>query len=254
MRLCKIEGCLRKHRSNGYCEMHFGRWQRGGNLTVAGYICNPQPEKCIVGGCDRKARTHSFCELHYKRFKKYGNPLFNKRTISTKVKKQCRACGKEYFTWKSQIKHRGSNYCSRKCLHLGLSGETSPIWKGGKERRVEYMINFKKTHKELISCYSQNRRALKKKGGKLTVKIIQLVYEDNIKKYGTLTCYLCEKPIEFGKDQLEHKTPLCRGGTNEYNNLAIACQFCNCSKHDKTEAEYRNWIINKRYKNTAKGT
>ena len=75
--------------------------------------------------------------------------------------------------------------------------------------------------------------------GYLSVKIIQLVYEDNIKKFGTLTCYLCLKPISFGKDHLEHKIPLSRNGTNEYNNLAIACQKCNFKKHTKTEEEYR---------------
>ena len=77
--------------------------------------------------------------------------------------------------------------------------------------------------------------------GKLTIKTLQLVYEDNIKQFGTLTCYLCLNPIEFGKDELEHKTPITRGGTNEYNNLGIACKSCNSSKHDKTEVEYRRW-------------
>ena len=85
--------------------------------------------------------------------------------------------------------------------------------------------------------YKYNR----KKAGELSVKTIQLVYEDNIKKYGTLTCYLCLNPIPFGKDHLEHKIPLSRSGTNEYNNLSVACQKCNCSKHDKTDEEYKIW-------------
>jgi len=72
--------------------------------------------------------------------------------------------------------------------------------------------------------------------------IIQQVYEDNIKKYGTLTCYLCLKAIEFRKDHLEHKTPLSRGGTNAIENLDIACQHCNNTKHTKTEAEFRELI------------
>ena len=78
-----------------------------------------------------------------------------------------------------------------------------------------------------------------KKAGELTIQIVQQVYEDTIKKYGTLTCYLCELPIPFGKDHLEHKIPLSRGGTNDRENLDIACQKCNCKKHNKTEAEYR---------------
>ena len=69
-----------------------------------------------------------------------------------------------------------------------------------------------------------------------------MIYEDNIKKFGTLTCYLCSHPVPFKKDHLEHKTPLSRGGTNEYSNLAIACQKCNLKKNNKTEAEYRKEI------------
>ena len=50
------------------------------------------------------------------------------------------------------------------------------------------------------------------------------------------------KPIEFGKDHLEHKTPLSRGGTNEYDNLSVACQSCNCRKHTKTECEFKKLL------------
>ena len=69
-----------------------------------------------------------------------------------------------------------------------------------------------------------------KNGGKLTIQTLQQVYEDNIKRFGTLTCIYCLKPIEFGKDTLEHKIPLCRGGTNNYENLAIACKSCNSKR------------------------
>ena len=74
----------------------------------------------------------------------------------------------------------------------------------------------------------------------LRVETIQLVYEDNIKQYGTLTCYLCLKPIPFGKDHLEHKNPLSRGGSNKYDNLGVSCQSCNCKKGRKTVDEFLN--------------
>jgi len=137
---------------------------------------------------------------------------------------------------------------------------------------------FKKSHKEAMKryynspkgiatrrCYKQSltgklavKRYKQSSGGKLhaivdgfnrrlktkdlTVEKIQMVYEDNIKKYGTLTCYLCKLPISFGKDNLEHKIPLCRGGNNDYNNLSVACQSCNCKKHHRTEEEYRKCL------------
>lgn len=87
--------------------------------------------------------------------------------------------------------------------------------------------------------HNQRRISLEKGGGELSIQTIQQVYEDNIKHYGTLTCYLCLKSIEFRQDSLEHKIPLSRNGTNEYNNLAIAHRSCNCKKHNKTEGEFK---------------
>lgn len=81
------------------------------------------------------------------------------------------------------------------------------------------------------------QETIKKRG--LTVETIKQVYEENIKRFGVLSCYLCYKPIPTGKDHIEHKTPFVRGGTNAKENLGVSCQFCNCSKHNKTEAEFR---------------
>lgn len=103
---------------------------------------------------------------------------------------------------------------------------------------------------ELGFSYTKEYRKLRKMkrrgGGPLTIQTIQQVYEDNIKLYGTLTCYLCYKIIEFGKDSVDHKTPISRSGTNEYSNLGIAHIDCNRRKHNKTEEEYRNWLATKK--------
>jgi len=70
-------------------------------------------------------------------------------------------------------------------------------------------------------------------------KIVRSIYEDNIKKYGILTCYLCEKPILLGCDTLEHKIPVSRGGGNERENLDVACNLCNTRKYWKTVEEFK---------------
>ncbi len=116
-----------------------------------------------------------------------------------------------------------------------------------KIRQLRYHSKSKEKYKETCrrwiknnplkwKAYCHKRRVLTKS---LSVETVQRVYEDNIKKYGTLTCYLCIKPIHFGKDSLEHKTPLSRGGTNLYENLAVAHRRCNNQKFTKTEEEYR---------------
>jgi len=44
--------------------------------------------------------------------------------------------------------------------------------------------------------------------------------------------------IEFGKDSLEHLTPLSRGGSNDYDNLGVAHFGCNSQKNTKTLDEW----------------
>ena len=74
--------------------------------------------------------------------------------------------------------------------------------------------------------------------GILTKELLQKVYEDNIKFFGTLTCVYCQKPIPFGKDIVEHRIPVSKGGLTVYANLVISCKSCNSAKGDKTWKEF----------------
>lgn len=55
-------------------------------------------------------------------------------------------------------------------------------------------------------------------------------------------CYYCQKKIPnviSVQWTIEHKTPLCRGGTNLISNLAGACYECNHRKGPLTEHEFK---------------
>ncbi len=117
----------------------------------------------------------------------------------------------------------------RNNLRKSQTGELNPSYKHGLSGTKEY---------KKLKC--QKSKALSRCKGELSTSTIQMVYEDNIKKYGKLTCYLCFIPIEFGKDSLEHKIPIIRGGTHIYENLGIAHIICNNRKRNKTEQEYRD--------------
>jgi len=71
--------------------------------------------------------------------------------------------------------------------------------------------------------------------------VVQLVYEENIKKYGRLTCYLCNEPVKFGKDAIDHISPVSRGGSNNFSNLSVTHARCNLMKSNKTLEEYENY-------------
>lgn len=122
---------------------------------------------------------------------------------------------------KSDLKHGFSKGCTpwNKGKKLPqFTGENNPAWKGGVNKRQR----------------QQAGRASMKYPVKINATIVQMVYEDNIKTFGTLTCYICLRPIKFGNDTLEHKVSKKDGGTNNYNNLAVACRNCNSKKNCKS--------------------
>lgn len=48
-------------------------------------------------------------------------------------------------------------------------------------------------------------------------------------------CPLCGKPIEFGKWEVDHIIPHCRGGGNERENLQLVHHRCNRRKGKKVD-------------------
>lgn len=116
-----------------------------------------------------------------------------------------------------------------------LFGSDNSAWKGG--------VSKDKTHiRNLQRIYDYNRRDIYKTRRELKVETIQRIYEENIKKYSCLTCYLCLEPIKFGDDSIDHKHPLSRGGGNNKENLEVTHRKCNHRKLAKTESEYREYL------------
>jgi 5-methylcytosine-specific restriction endonuclease McrA len=169
-------------------------------------------------------KTHKKQQLEYS--KKYRRTHRNERIKSSREwrEKNKKITYENLKNW--TIKHPNYFKCWKK------------EWRHKTGRSKKYQNGLSKTREYTIAI-NHRRRMLFKKGGDLSVQTVQMIYEDNIKKYGTLTCYLCLQPILFGKDNLEHKIPLIRGGTNERKNLDIACQRCNNKKYNRTEIEYR---------------
>ena len=52
-------------------------------------------------------------------------------------------------------------------------------------------------------------------------------------------CVYCGRVVT--DKEIEHKTPLSRGGTNDNSNLCLSCAACNHDKGDMTAEEYYEW-------------
>ncbi len=197
-------------------------------------------------------------------FIKYGKKIYKDRCFET----NCKSC-KKLILKEIHFKKWDNHFCNMECYNEykiknntfegkqrkagwkhteesikrisdEQSGENHYGWKGGisqdRKHKRGCLNEWRKNNPLKSKTHSNKRRLLT---SDLIYKTVQLVYEENIKKYGTLTCYLCELSIEFGKDSLEHKVPLSRGGTNEYRNLGVAHRSCNSRKNNKTEQEFR---------------
>lgn len=59
-----------------------------------------------------------------------------------------------------------------------------------------------------------------------------------VEKRAKKLCEYCQSPLEFSSDpfSIEHIRPISKGGTNDLENLALACQGCNGHKSAKTES------------------
>jgi 5-methylcytosine-specific restriction endonuclease McrA len=102
-------------------------------------------------------------------------------------------------------------------------------------------VAIRRYNPDKVRSKCQRRNALESENGLLSRSQLQaykrlLIAEQDGK------CYICDKAITIGTMEVDHKTPVTRGGTDDRENLGGACLLCNRDKHNKTEEEYRAWL------------
>lgn len=66
--------------------------------------------------------------------------------------------------------------------------------------------------------------------------IYEVIWDNN-----SNNCFYCKNPIDKNAKfsyELDHKIPIIRGGTNNKDNLCIACPRCNGTKMLMTDVEF----------------
>jgi len=115
-------------------------------------------------------------------------------------------------------------------------------WANGRirKRRSSITDEERREYRKLWARRNKDKRneLRKVRRNGLTLELAQKIYEDNIKRYGTLTCEYCKKPIRFGNDSLDHKIPVSKSGISNYENICVACRSCNCRKNARTDTEF----------------
>lgn len=87
-------------------------------------------------------------------------------------------------------------------------------------------------------CPSDQSPAKRPSRKRAPIKRAELIAE--AKRRGKwLSCTFCGGALTPITATLEHLTPLCRGGTWDRSNLALACFDCNHAKGSMTAGEFR---------------
>jgi len=185
---------------------------------------------------DKKKYLRRYYLLHKEESRKY---ILNHKEKIKKYKK------KYSFEHKKEINAQRKKYRHK----LGISkthntGIRKKRIKTSVSRLIGNGISYTKEYRRIAKKGYKKRM---KKAGYLKIADIRKVYNDNlINNGGILRCIYCHREITMKEATLEHKQPISRGGTNAKENLAIACGHCNWSKNNKTEEEFKEYILERK--------
>lgn len=55
-------------------------------------------------------------------------------------------------------------------------------------------------------------------------------------------CFYCHDEVTRKTATVDHLIPVAKGGTNDDDNLVLACTYCNCAKADMTLAQFVDFV------------
>ena len=134
--------------------------------------------------------------------------LKQRLTRNKVVKCVCANCGEEFFG------HEGMKYCSKRCRQRQNERERAIL----KDQRIK----SRKRDKGITLD-----KVFKRSNGICYLCGCKCDYDDYIIRDGTF--------IAGNKyPSIEHIKPIAKGGTDTWNNVALACRLCNSHKADKS--------------------
>lgn len=119
-----------------------------------------------------------------------------------------------------------------------------------KEKRVEYERKHYRENRETYAerrreHYENNREAYADNARRRRARRASAAGTHTPEQAKARFDYYGNKCVYCGSGenlQIEHRIPLARGGSDWPANLAPACKSCNCSKHTKTETEFKKLL------------
>lgn len=89
----------------------------------------------------------------------------------------------------------------------------------------------KKTHLFDIYCITENGMLEKASLNKIKRKKFSVEERKKIYRKTNGHCYICGEVVDFDSFEIEHRIPLKKGGSNNFDNLFPSCHCCNTMKN-----------------------
>ena len=115
-----------------------------------------------------------------------------------------------------------------------------------KEEIGEKKYEERREERKILEAKRKKERAIRKiehsnnvRGSQASMK--KILIKEALAEFGYIKCHYCEKKLNENDTsgvEIEHKTPVSRGGTNKRSNVVLACCDCNREKGRKTEKEF----------------
>lgn len=188
--------------------------------------------------------------------------------------KHCKKCDQilpiENFRLRMKRGKKVHNSRCRKCEKAySLEYKQRPEvkrWRRERDRqpeRVQYFKQYRENNLELVRARSRASNAKRRLAfpevratakahcrartfgatGRFTAE--QLVAKFN---FWGWRCYLCGCELNRTTVTIDHRKSLSCGGSNWLANIAPCCMKCNRSKRERSEAHFRQWLLNTRKK------
>ncbi len=261
-RACSVEGCLSKHKSQGFCAKHYMQSKRKGlnhySRSIKCSHCGDEfePGNASAMYCSKRCKHAAWVKNNPDR----PSLLRNRSRIQAKPKyssvafNKCNSCSKLF------VSKRKMNYCcdackpkpayvsqikpSSICKHCGVEFVQSST--GG--RPSEYCSDecrdaknriIKKLH-HVARRKARGSDSHRKRARRFGCKYEAVVTNKVLERDG-YRCKLCgvktpkRKRGTYDDDapELDHIVPLSKGGEHSYLNTQCACRKCNIEKADK---------------------
>lgn len=228
---CSMSGCTEKPTALDLCKRHYYAEARRRERAARPPKPVTVPPDCAIEGCGALAKTRGWCGAHYQRWRRFGDPAF----APPESRKSCRIegcdgvtnarelCGRHYYRWKR--------------YGDPLAGKNRP--------RVSEPIR-QHPPRACVTCdqmFDPGPSIVRKYCGRQcrpsrsSVGVNKRATVERLARIHGWFCYLCFDPIDAGlywpntkAGSVDHVLAVVKGGTDDLDNLGLACLGCNLAK------------------------